>query len=60
MGVIELKVLQLLDNKVADFQGGSMELKCFEVCDATGQTVLSVWDRLISTVQLGQLGFTRV
>ena len=31
-----------------------MELKCFEVCDSTGQTALSVWDRLISTVQLGQ------
>ena len=31
-----------------------MELKCFDVCDATGQTALSVWYRLISTVQLGQ------
>ena len=54
MGVIKVKVLQLLDNKVVDIQGASMELKCFEVCDATGQTALSVWDRLISTVQLGQ------
>ena len=54
MGVIKVKVLQLLDNKVVDIQGASMELKCFEVCDATGQTALSVWYRLISTVQLGQ------
>ena len=54
VGVIELKVLQLLDNQVVEIQGASMELKCFEVCDSTGQTALSVWDRLISTVQLGQ------
>jgi hypothetical protein len=54
VGVINLKVLQLLDNRVVEIQGASMELKCFEVCDSTGQTALSVWDRLISTVQLGQ------
>ncbi|CAL8292264.1 unnamed protein product [Arctogadus glacialis] len=54
VGVIEVKVLQLLDNKVVQIQGASVALKRFEVCDATGQTTLSVWDRLISTVQLGQ------
>ncbi|CAL8236902.1 unnamed protein product [Arctogadus glacialis] len=37
VGVIEVKVLQLLDNKVVQIQGASVELKRFEVCDATGQ-----------------------
>lgn len=49
-----MKVLQLLDNQMVQIQGASVELKCFEVCDGTGQTALTVWDRLISTVQLGE------
>ncbi|CAL8241570.1 unnamed protein product [Merluccius merluccius] len=53
--VIEVRVLQVIENKVV--QGIPVELKKFEVCDATGQTGLTVWDRLIMAVELGVLHF---
>ncbi|KAK0137099.1 hypothetical protein N1851_026710 [Merluccius polli] len=52
--VIEVRVLQVIENKVVQVQGIPVELKTFEVCDATGQTGLTVWDRLILSVELGK------
>ena len=52
--VIEVRVLQVIENKVVQVQGVPVELKKFEVCDATGQTGLTVWDRLILSVELGK------
>ena len=52
--VIEVRVLQLVENKVVQVQGMPVELQTFEVCDATGQTGLTVWDRLILSVQQGK------
>ncbi|XP_059903409.1 uncharacterized protein LOC132454206 [Gadus macrocephalus] len=46
VGVIEVRVVQI--------QGAPVELKCFEVCDGTGQTASTVWDRLILSVQVGK------
>ncbi|CAL8297828.1 unnamed protein product [Merluccius merluccius] len=52
--VIEVRVVQAIENKVVQVQGIPVELKTFEVCDATGQTGLTVWDRLILSVELGK------
>ncbi|KAK0152417.1 hypothetical protein N1851_006068 [Merluccius polli] len=52
--VMEVRVLQVIENKVVQVQGTPVELKKFEVCDATGQTGLTVWDRLIMAVELGK------
>ena len=53
MGSIEVRVLQATGNRVVELKGTPMELKTFLVCDATGQTKLTVWERLINLVQLG-------
>ena len=47
-------MLQVLENRVVQVQGAPVELRCFEVCDETGQTALTVWDRLILSVQVGK------
>ncbi|CAL8300364.1 unnamed protein product [Merluccius merluccius] len=51
VGVIEARVLQATANRVVQVRGAPVELKVFEICDATG---LTVWDRLILSVQEGR------
>lgn len=51
--MIEARVLQATANKVVQVQGTPCELKTYEVCDRTGQTGITVWDRLILSVQEG-------
>ena len=47
-------MVQVLENRVVQVQGAPVELRCFEVCDVTGQTALTVWDQLILSVQVGK------
>ncbi|XP_041939977.1 uncharacterized protein LOC121700822 [Alosa sapidissima] len=54
VGTMELRVVQATGNRVVPVRGTPVELKVFEVCDATGQTGLTVWDRVILSVQEGR------
>ncbi|XP_062386831.1 uncharacterized protein LOC134075278 [Sardina pilchardus] len=53
VGTINVRVLRATAHRVVQVRETSCELRVFEVCDATGQTSLTVWDRLIVSVQDG-------
>lgn len=51
---MNLHILQETCSRVVPLNGTPTELKVFEVCDPTGQTSLSVWDRLVTEVSEGR------
>ena len=54
MGVIEVKILQATASRIVPVNGLPCELKLFEICDPTGHTALTVWERHILSVQDGR------
>ncbi|KAL2076441.1 hypothetical protein ACEWY4_027969 [Coilia grayii] len=54
VGAIEARVLQATANRVVPLNGVPSELRMFEICDPTGQTALTLWDRQILSVQEGK------
>ncbi|XP_041957558.1 uncharacterized protein LOC121715727 [Alosa sapidissima] len=54
VGVIEAKMLQATASRIVPVNGLPCELKSFEICDSTGQTALTVWERHILSVQEGR------
>ncbi|KAL2076315.1 hypothetical protein ACEWY4_028087 [Coilia grayii] len=54
VGMMEARVLQATANRVVPVNGVASELRVFEICDPTGQTALTLWDRQIMSVQEGK------
>lgn len=54
VGQINLHILQETASRMVPLNGIPTELKVFEACDPTGQTSLSVWDRLVTEVSEGR------
>ncbi|KAL2076435.1 hypothetical protein ACEWY4_027963 [Coilia grayii] len=54
VGVVEARVLLATANRMVPLNGVPSELRVFEICDPTGQTALTLWDRQILSVQEGK------
>ncbi|KAL2076469.1 hypothetical protein ACEWY4_027933 [Coilia grayii] len=51
VGAIEARLLLATANRMVPLNGVQSELRVFEICDPTGQTALTLWDRQILSVQ---------
>ncbi|KAL2076442.1 hypothetical protein ACEWY4_027970 [Coilia grayii] len=54
VGAIEARLLLATANQMLPLNGVQSELRVFEICDPTGQTALTLWDRQILSVQEGK------